>query len=568
MIDKRLQELFRDAINRCMDSGQFELKGIPEIILEKPKREEHGDLATNIAMIIASQTGKKPLIVAEAIVSHFPKEAGLLKKIEVARPGFINMVVEPVHYLRQLAEILDAKEKFGELNIGAGKKVQVEFVSANPTGPLHIGHGRGAVYGDVLGNILKTAGFNVTKEYYVNDIGGQIRTLGRSIYLRFQELEGKKVDFPKECYQGEYIKKLAEELRFSSRAKLVSMKDEEALEFCGDYGADKILDDIKRDLAETGVVHDQYFHEEHLHTDAAIDRSIQELKNRGYIEEKEGAVWFKTTELGDDKDRVLKKSDGDLTYFASDIAYHKNKFDRGYEWIIDIWGADHAGYVGRMKAAVQALGYSVDTFSPVLIQLVNLVKAGKVVSMSTRQATYETLEDVRKEVGRDVCRYFFLMRSHNAQLDFDLSLAKKETPENPVFYIQYAHARIASVFRKAAEAGIKLNFDKVDIGELDLPEEVSIARLLGDYPRVVTECVNTLEPHRLAFYLLSLAKAFQGYYSKGRGDARYRIISENKEKTQAKLYLLKNCQIVLQNALRVLGISAPEEMKREEEPDV
>jgi arginyl-tRNA synthetase len=568
MIDKRLQEQFREAIKRCIDSGQFKLEDIPEIILEKPKREEHGDLATNIAMIIASRTGKKPLIVAEAIVSHFPKESGLLKKIDVVKPGFINMVVEPVHYLKQLEEILNAKEKFGELNIGAGKKVQIEFVSANPTGPLHIGHGRGAVYGDVLGNILKAAGFNVTKEYYVNDIGGQIRTLGRSIYLRFQELEGKKVDFPEDCYQGGYIKKIAEELRYSSRMKLNSMTEKEALEFCGDYGAEKILNEIKRDLAETGVIHDQFFHEEHLHTDAAIDRAIMELKNHGYIEEKDGAIWFTTTKLGDDKDRVLKKSNGDLTYFASDIAYHKNKFDRGYEWIIDIWGADHAGYVGRMRAAIEALGYSKDSFSPVLIQLVNLVKAGKVVSMSTRQATYETLEDVRNEVGRDVCRYFFLMRSHNAQLDFDLSLAKKETPENPVFYIQYAHARIASVFRKAVEAGIKLSFDDVDINELDLPEEAAIARILGEYPRVISECAAALEPHRLAFYLLSLAKAFQGYYSKGRGDARYRIISENEKKTLAKLYLLKNCQIVLQNALRVLGISAPEEMKREEELDV
>lgn len=565
MIDVRLQKLLTESIKYCIKDGVFKLDNIPEIHLETPKRPEHGDLATNVAMIIASKAKKKPLLIAEAIAAHLPKEEGLVEKVTVAPPGFINIVVDPRLYLEQLREIEAMGGKYGTLKIGAGKKLQVEFVSANPTGPLHIGHGRGAVYGDVLGNIMKAAGYDVTKEYYVNDAGGQIRTLGRSIYLRFLETEGQSVCYPEQCYQGEYIVELARELSARSRTKLLAMSQEDAIEFCGEYAATKILAEIKRDLAETGVIHDLYFHENRLHTDAAIDRAIAELKNHGYIYEQEGALWFKSTAFKDDKDRVLKKGDGELTYFAADIAYHKNKFDRGFDKVIDIWGADHAGYVDRMRSAVAAMGYPKENFDVVLIQLVNLVRGGEVVSMSTRSATYETLEDVRREVGRDVCRYFFLMRSHNSQLDFDLELAKKETPENPVFYIQYAHARIASVFRKASEAGASMNFKSVDLTALDLPEELTIARLLGAYPHVIADCVETLEPHRLSFYLMELSKAFQGYYSRGRTDARYRIISDNPTKTTAKLYLLKNCQIVLQNALRILGVSAPDEMVREED---
>jgi len=563
MIDMKLKELLEQSIKKCIKDGLFTLDQIPEIHISIPKREEHGDLATNVALIIASRAKKKPLEVADAIVKNFPEAKDVTQKISVAKPGFINFFIVPSLYLEQLHEIYASKERYGELTLGAGKKLQVEFVSANPTGPLHIGHGRGAVYGDVLGNIMKAVGYDVTKEYYVNDAGGQIKTLGRSIYLRFLETEGKAVSYPQECYQGEYIIQLAREIAATSRSKLSSMSQEDAINLCGEYAATKILEDIKRDLAETGVIHDLYFHENRLHTDAAVERSIQDLKHHGYVEEREGAIWFKSTGFGDDKDRVLRKSDGELTYFASDIAYHKNKYDRGFDRVIDIWGADHAGYVERMRAAVVAMGYPKESYDVVLIQLVNLVRGGQVVSMSTRSATYETLEDVRREVGKDVCRYFFLMRSHNAQLDFDLELAKKETPENPVYYIQYAHARIASVFRKAAEQNMSPDFGKVDLSAIDLPEELLIARILCAYPRVIEECAETLEPHRIAFYLMELTKAFQAYYSKGRTDPRYRIISEDSVRTTAKLYLLKNCQIVLQNALRILGISVPERMDRE-----
>jgi len=568
MLEIKLTALFNEAITECIKAGLFTLDTIPEIILDKPKREEHGDLATNVAMIIASKNKRNPLEIAQAIACKFPKNNDLVEKIDIAKPGFINLVIHPSYYLDILNEIITKSEKYGRLTLGQNKKVQVEFVSANPTGPLHIGHGRGAVYGDVLANVLKTAGYDVTKEYYVNNAGVQILTLGRSIYLRYQELQGKKIEFPEECYQGSYIIDIARYLLENEADKIKLMPETDAISYCGEFGGAKILDEIKTDLQDVGVEHDLFFYENRLHTDAAVDRAIQALRNNGYIEEKDGAVWFKSSKLGDDKDRVLQKSNGDLTYFATDIAYHKNKYDRGFERVIDILGADHAGYVERMKGAVEALGYDRSSIEIVLIQLVNLVQEGEVVSMSTRAATYETLRDVLDDVGKDVCRYFFLMRSHNAQLDFDLKLAKKETAENPVFYIQYAHARIASVFRKALEKEINPDFKSVNQKLLNLPEEVAIAKMLGDYPSVILKSAENLEPHRLAFYLLDLAKLFQSYYSKGSGDKRYMIISDDEKITMAKLYLLKSCQIVLQNALSVLGISAPEKMLKEEVQNV
>jgi arginyl-tRNA synthetase len=565
MIEGHLQNLIGQALEKCTKDGTFKEPFDLRIELEAPKVAAHGDLATNVAMIIASKEGKKPREIAEAIVAHLPKNDDTIQKVSVAGPGFINFVINPARYLEQLHEVFEAGEKFGVLDRGKGKSVQVEFVSANPTGPLHIGHGRGAVFGDVLGNVLQSAGYDVTKEYYVNDAGNQIATLGRSVYYRILELDGKEVVFPEDCYQGEYIKDIARELRAKDHKTVAMLGEEDAIAHCGEYASKKILDEIKRDLAETGVIHDQYFHENALHTDAAVERSTLELKQKGFVFEKDGALWFNATAFGDDKDRVFKKSDGSYTYFAADIAYHKNKFDRGFDRVIDIWGADHGGYVPRMRAAVEAMGHQPDQFDVVLIQLVNLIREGKMVSMSTRAATYETLEDVRREVGKDVCRYFFLTRSHNAQLDFDLELAKKTTPENPVFYIQYAHARIASLFRKAEEQGIKFDPKAASLDKLDLPEEVNLSKLIAAYPDVIRECADTLEPHKLAFYLLELARAFQSYYSKGRDDPRYRMVSEDKPRAQAKLYLAKCVQIVLQNALKILGISAPERMDREVE---
>lgn len=564
MIETRLQELIRQSLAACAREGVCAAHPDLAIEIEAPKAASHGDLATNAALVIASKEGKKPRDIAQAIVEHLPADEKLVAGTDVAGPGFINFTIKPVYYLNLLHDVFESGESYGCLSLGNGKSVQVEFVSANPTGPLHIGHGRGAVYGDVLGNLLAAVGYDVTKEYYVNDAGNQIATLGRSVYLRLRELEGDPIEFPSECYQGHYIVDIARELRAREGEHIQGMNENEAVDFCGEYAATKILEEIKRDLAETGVIHDQYFHEHHLHTDSAVERAVLDLKQKGHVYDEEGAVWFRSTDLGDDKDRVLQKSDSSYTYFAADITYHKNKYDRGFDRLIDIWGADHGGYVPRMRAVVQAMDHTPESFDVVLIQLVNLIRGGEMVSMSTRAGQYETLEDVRNEVGKDVCRYFFLMRSHNAQLDFDLELAKKTTPENPVFYIQYAHARIASVFRKATEQGIPLPHERANINLLELPEELSLAKLLSTYPRVIRECAATLEPHKIAYYLLELSKAFQSYYSRGRDDPRYRILSEDVMRTQAKLYLLKNVQIVLQNALGILGISAPERMSRED----
>jgi len=569
MIENRIRDIVRDAIDSCIAEGVFKCEGAIDIEIEKPRIEKHGDFATNVALALAARTGMKPRELADAITARLSSNAPELESVSIAGPGFINFVINSECYLDVLHEISEKGEKFGHLDIGKGAMVQVEFVSANPTGPLHIGHGRGAVYGDVLASVLAAAGYDVTREYYVNDAGGQIKTLGRSVYTRFLELTDNRIEFPEECYQGHYIVDIAKEVSSVHGSKMKRFSEEEAIEFCGEYASTKILDLIKRDLAETGVIHDTYFHENHLHTDAAIESAIRGLKKKGHVYEKDGATWFGSSEFGDDKDRVMRKADDSLTYFAADIAYHKNKFDRGFSRVIDIWGADHGGYVERMKAAVEAMGYDPGGFDVVLIQLVNLVRRGETVSMSTRSATYETLEDVRKEVGRDACRYFFLMRSHNAQLDFDLDLAKKETPDNPVFYIQYAHARICSVFEKASEKGLSVpSAGDVDLSLLTLPEEMKIARVLGTLPGIIAECADTLEPHKLAFYLLELSRMFQSYYSQGKRDERYRILSQEEPVTLAKLYLLKNIQIVLQNSLRILGISAPQKMARQENADV
>ncbi len=566
MIEKKLSELIEAAVAACRRDGTIPDGAMPAIEISVPKQEAHGDFSTNVAMVLAAQTGAKPRELAERLVERLPKETLDLAQCGIAGPGFINFTIKPAFYLKGLRDIYDAGSNYGKVDIGRGRKAQVEFVSANPTGPLHIGHGRGAVYGDVLANVLAAAGFAVTKEYYVNDAGNQIRTLGRSVWLRCRELDGERVDFPEDCYQGHYIVEMARDMKAQHGERLSKMGEAEAIDFLGEQAGTRILSEIKADLAETGVVHDVYFFENKLHTDSMVEATLNWLARNGRTYEKDGALWFKSTEYGDDKDRVLKKSDGALTYFAADIAYHKNKYDRGFERVIDVWGADHAGYVARMKAGVQALGHNPASFDAVLIQLVNLMRGGEIVSMSTRSATYETLEDVRREVGRDVCRYFFLMRSHNAQLDFDLNLAKQQSADNPVYYIQYAHARIASIFRKAAEKGLAAaGPDEVKISELDLPEEPKLARFAQALPGVVEECAIELEPHKIAFYLLELARMLQSYYSKGRADERYRVLGGTPERTIAKLYLLKNIQIVLQNALRILGISAPEEMGRAEE---
>ncbi|MBI2346323.1 MAG: arginine--tRNA ligase [Deltaproteobacteria bacterium] len=572
-LEERLQALFTQALLACKTAGIIGSDPIPQVTIETPKVAEHGDFATNVAMLLARQAKKAPRAVAQAIVDHFPAKPAWLRELKIAGPGFINITIDPAAHLEVLADISEQGARYGSANIGENRRCQIEFVSANPTGPLHVGHGRGAIFGDVLGNLLSAAGFQVTKEYYVNDSGVQIQTLGRSVYLRLEELRGRKVDFPAECYQGAYIADLARAiLSGPDGMRLQGMNEADQIVWCGEYAGGVILEEIRADLAACGVTHDRYFFESELHKASAIEQAFATLRDKGLLYEQEGALWFRSTQFGDDKDRVVRKSEGSFTYFAADIAYHHHKFTQGYDRVIDIWGADHAGHVPRMKAAVAAIGYPPERLDCVLLQMVSLIRGGKVVAMSTRRAEYETLRDLVDEVGHDVCRYFFLMRSHNAQLDFDMELATAKTLENPVYYIQYAYARICSVFAKAAEQGEEGGGRHgVDLTKLALPEEAGLARFLGEYPRVIATAAIELEPHRVVFYLLELARKFQAYYTMAKQDPRYRVLGHDVATTAAKLYLLKSCRIVLENALRLLGLTAPERMAKltteEEESD-
>lgn len=561
MIEVKIAELLHCALSKASSElGWMSVEVQPQ--LEHPKQPEHGDLTCNVAMVLASKLKLKPRDVAQALLQHLPQDAAV-QKVEIAGPGFLNFWIDKKVYLNILTQIEQQGSSFGKANLGQGKKVMVEFVSANPTGPLHIGHGRGAVYGDALASVLSEAGYKVSREYYLNDAGVQMLTLGKSVWLRMREIKGEKVEFPENCYQGAYIREIAQEILDKHPIEIAGKTEEQLIHYCSQFAGDQIFTEIKQDLADIGVTHEHYFLESSLHQEKAIEKAFEFLDKAGFLYTQDGALWFRTTQFGDDKDRVLKKSDGQLTYFAADIAYHKNKYDRGFDRVINVLGADHAGYVGRMKAAVQAFGRKAEDLDMVLNQLVNLIRGGDLVSMSTRSGEYETLHSVTKDVGKDVCRYFFLMRSHQAQLDFDLDLAREQSPKNPVFYIQYAHARICSVFRQAAAQGVTENLS-ADLTQLDAPEEFELCRKLAEYPQVIERAAMDLEPHRLSFYLLELAQQFQSYYSKGKADDRYRILSGELALQQAKLRFLKNIQIVLQNGLRVLGLSAPEEMNRDE----
>lgn len=561
MIEAHVQSRLQQAVRAAQQAGTLPATLVcPPIALEQPKLAAHGDFATNLALQLAKPARLAPRLIAQAIVAQLPADP-LIIEVSIAGAGFINFRIAPTWYLQQLADILHAGRRFGQVDVGQGKKCLVEFVSANPTGPLHVGHGRGAIYGDILGNLLQAAGYVVTKEYYVNDSGVQIETLGRSVWLRLRELRGEAIEFPAECYQGEYIVEIARSVLERQMAHLDGRPEAEQFAWCGQFAGAMILEEITHDLANCGVVLDHYYRESQLHSSNAVTQAIEHLRAQGHLYEQDGALWFRTTALGDDKDRVVRKSDGQLTYFTADIAYHRDKLQRGYERLVDIFGADHGGYVARMKAAMVGLGYAPEALDCVLMQLVNLVRDGQKVSMSTRRAEYETLADLTKEVGRDVVRYFYLMRSHQAQLDFDLHLATANTMENPVYYIQYAHARICSLFAKLADAGECWDPQApIAVASLHLPEEAQLARLIGEYPQIIALAARELEPHRVAFYLLEVARKFQAYYSMGKRDARYRVLDQDPVARQAKLSLLKAIQIVLQNALNLLGLSIPERM--------
>ncbi len=555
MIDEYLVECIGHSLIELAGEKGIGATGFADITLEVPKIEEHGDFATNIAMVSAGLFKEPPRKLAERIVNRIPDPEGLIDRIDIAGPGFINFFLKDIAWQSVLKRIVRGAENYGKSDWGGGKRIQVEFVSANPTGPLHVGHGRGAVVGDVIARALEATGHSVEREYYINDAGRQMEILGHSILLRYFELFGKKRDFPDDYYQGEYIKEIARELKDIKGDYYLKVEESRAIKEASAFGARKILDGIQNDLQDFGIEYDCWFSEKSLFEKSLVAKTVEELRQRGYVYEKDGARWFKSSDFGDEKDRVVVRSNGALTYFASDLAYHKNKFERGFERVIDVWGADHHGYVPRIKAGVKALGYDEEDLQVILVQLVNLLRGGQPVAMSTRKGEFVTLREVMDEVGKDAARYIFLTRRSDSHLDFDLELAKEKSSDNPVYYVQYAHARICSMFRVAKETGIEVNFSEdVDLNHLILPQEKKMMKILARFPSVVNNCAKFLEPHRLPYYLNDLAAVFHSYYNKNR------VISDNKPLTKARFYLVRSVQIVVKNALDILGVSAPEKM--------
>ncbi|MDO9565957.1 MAG: arginine--tRNA ligase [Candidatus Desulfaltia sp.] len=552
---QKIKNLILKAALNAHEKGDLPSSEFPDVEVDTPRIESQGDFSTNIAMVMASVQKMQPKRIAEAIIKNIDDPKGIISKTEIAVPGFINFFINNLAWHPVLPRIHEEGDMYGSSDIGKGSKIQVEFVSSNPTGPLHVGHGRGAAVGDAMANILLFCGYDVEKEYYINDSGRQINTLGRSVFLRYRQLFGENIDFPDDCYQGDYIRDLAGLIKEDKGRTLLDQKEEEAVHYCAQFAAKNIIAGIRDDLKSFGVEFDNWFSEQSLYDSGKVDNVLNDFRSRNIIYEKDGAHWFRTKDFGDEKDRVVVRNNGQTTYFASDIAYHKDKFDRGFERIIDIWGADHHGYIPRIKASIEAAGYSKDRFDVILVQLVNLLRGGQPVAMSTRAGEFITLADVISEVGSDAARFIFLTRHHESPLDFDLELAKKKTNENPVFYVQYVHARISSIIRKGREKGIKeTGWDEKAVSILKEPEEINLIKSLGSYPETVRLSAEFMEPHRITFYLMNLASSFHTYYNK------HRVLTDDQLLTGARLYLVVAVKKVIKNGLTLLGVSAPEKM--------
>ncbi len=550
-----IEQLVLTAIGKAKDNGDLEVAEEPEIVIEKPKDPKLGDFSTNLAMTLAKPERKNPRAIAEVISKYLKNGDGQVERVDIAGPGFINLKMARSFFMSRLLQVAESGENFGSSTVGQGQKVLVEYVSANPTGPLHVGHGRGAAVGNTLCNILKKAGFDIKSEYYVNDVGNQMNILGRSTWFRYQEILQKTVEFPEDHYQGDYIKDIAQEIIQEQGDEFLEKSEDEALPYFRQYAAQWVLEGIKTDLKEFRVEFDGWFSEKTLYEDDSVGKALAWLREKGFVYDKDGAVWLKSSAFQDDKDRVIVKQNGDQTYFCSDIAYHQNKINRGFESLIDLFGADHHGYVPRMQAVMEALGYDRDVFKALLVQFVSLKRGAEKVAMSTRSGEFVTLKEVVDEVGVDATRYFFLSRSSDSHLDFDLELAKKETPENPVFYIQYAHARICNVFLTAKNQGLKVpEGSEVDLTPLVEDEEFALIKNILAFSEVVEKSALAKEVHRVSHYLHDLVAVFHSYYNK------HRVVTENESLTLARLFLLHCLRITIRNGLTLMGISAPEKM--------
>lgn len=560
-IKENIKQLIEEALDNCAQSGLISTKQSPPFVIETPKMKNHGDYATNVAMLIAPQEKKPPRKIAQDIVEHIPKNDDILEKLEIAGPGFINFFITRSCWLKAFKDISLQGSTYGRSQLGKGQKINLEYVSANPTGPLHIGHGRGAAVGDALANILEAVGYDVSREYYINDTGNQMELLGKSVYTRYLQLLGKEVAFPPDFYQGDYIEEIAQQIVSQQGNHYEKTGEALSIPFFTSFAVDSILMGIQKDLEDFGVHFNSWFSEKTLYQEKTVDRAIDELKKKGYIYQNEGHLWFKSTLFGDDKDRVVIRNNGVPTYFASDCAYHLNKLERGYQRVINIWGADHHGYIPRIKAVVEAFGNSREAVEILLVQFVNLLRDGVPVAMSTRSGTFVTLREVIDEVGTDSIKYIFLTRKSDAHLDFDLEVAKKQSDENPVYYVQYAHARICNIITFAKDQGIPFpDHNEVNLELLTLPEEINLIKQLSSYPELVESCALSLEPHRISIYLNELVSNFHRYYHLGKLEGKHRVVSEDAETSKSRLWLVNTIRIVIKNALSLLGVSAPEKM--------
>ena len=555
LVEKSISHLIQNSIDELSEEFPIVSQGHIPIQLEVPKDRRHGDLCTNVAFRLSGLMGQKPIEIAQKLnllVGNHLKHSRIkntIKRIEVKPPGYVNFWLSEKVFYNTLSDIYKTKGNFGKINIGANKKILLEFVSANPTGPLTIAHARQAAAGDSLANILEFCGYSVKREYYINDEGLQMSLLADSVRARYLELSKRESTFPENGYKGAYVYDIAKELKKQHKEKFLEEK-KPWKEFFLKFSYTSIMTDIKRDLKDFNVKFDAWYSQAKLGKSGEVEKRIEFLRTRKYVYEKDGALWFKSTEFGDDKDRVIRKSDGTYTYLAPDIAYHHNKFSRGFNKLIDIWGPDHHGYVPRIKAAIQALGFQESDLAIILIQLSTLFREGKPVSMSTRQGEFVTLRELVGEVGKDAARFFFVMRKADSHLDFDLELAKKHSPQNPVYYVQYAHARICSILKKANLAYIP--GAKLDI--LKEQEEINLIKFLWRFTHVIEACGFYLEPHGLCSYLQELAKTFHSFYDK------HRVIGEDADLSKARLFLVNCTRIVLANGLKLLGVSAPKKM--------
>jgi arginyl-tRNA synthetase len=580
VVQEKVTNALIGALNGAKKKGQLKTESWPQLNLDPPKRPEWGDLASTVAMSLAASEQRAPHDIAQIIIDNLAQREQLFERVEIVRPGFLNLTVKPSVWQEVLREIEMQGSAYGRAEMGQRRRVLVEYVSANPTGPLHVGHGRGAAVGQAVANMLKAVGYDVVSEYYINDVGRQMKLLGASVYARYEELSNRPVEFPPEGYHGAYITAVAKRVKEQFGSELTGRAATEVEERCRTFAYQELLSLIREDLKSFGIEFESWFSEASLVSSGALQRDLDELSSQHFLFEQEGAWWFRSSAFGDEKDRVVRKQDGEYTYLASDIAYHRDKLRRGYDLLIDVWGVDHHGYIPRMQAVVQAYGYPKDRLQVVLVQMVNLLRGGKKVEMSKRAGEFITMREVIDEVGADAAKFFFLMRDSDSHLDFDLELAKQRSSDNPVYYVQYAHARIASLWRVASTRDIDCPLpSETDLTVLTDPDELGLIRKLSAYPSVLQGSAMAYEPHRMTYYLQQLAGLLHTFYNKHRilppaaGRDLLAVVPEGlgsdeglqkerlaPERTAARLALMQGIQQVLKNGLGVLGVSAPEQM--------